>query len=132
MKVGTEWVRNENKKWYKPWTWFSSTYIEKDVYEKMEYVKMDEFVEDFLQDFRYSLEENFANALKHLEQEKERLKHHVLSEIDRLEEVMKSRVQQLKEIASEGDELEKRMKENEKKKQWLDDFISRLDAILEI
>ncbi|MED0656671.1 dynamin family protein [Anoxybacillus ayderensis] len=132
VKVGTKWVENENKKWYKPWTWFSPKYIEEDVYEKKEYVKLAEFVEDFLQSFRFSLEENFANAVEHLEQEKERLKHHVLSEIDKLEEVMKSRVQQLKEMASEGEKLEKRMKDNEKKKQWLDDFISRLDAILEI
>lgn len=132
VKVGTRLVENKNKKWYKPWTWFEPKYIEKDVYEKQEYVKLDEFVEDFLQSFRFSLEENFENALKHLEQEKERLKHYVLSEIDRLEEVMKSRVHQLKKMASQGDELEKRMQEHEKKKQWLDDFISRLDTILEI
>ena len=134
MKVGTRTVKNENKKWYKPWTWFSPAYVEKDIYEKREYVKLSEFLEGFLQSFRFSLEENFANAINHLEKEKEKakLKKYFISEINRLEKEMKKRVQELKEMASHSNELQKRIEENERKKQWLDDFIARLDAILEI
>ncbi|KPC97295.1 hypothetical protein LR69_04493 [Geobacillus sp. BCO2] len=60
------------------------------------------------------------------------LKEHFISEINQLEEEMKKRVQELKEMASHNNELQKRIEENERKKQWLDDFIARLDAILEI
>lgn len=135
VKVGTRTVKNENKKWYKPWTWFSPAYVEKDIYEKREYVKLSEFLEfleGFLQSFRFSLEENFANAINHLEKEKAKLKKYFISEINRLEKEMKKRVQELKEMASHSNELQKRIEENERKKQWLDDFIARLDAILEI
>ncbi|AEH48652.1 dynamin family protein [Parageobacillus thermoglucosidasius] len=130
--VGTRTVKNKNKKWYKPWTWLSSKYIEEDVYEDREYVDKDRVRDKFLGDFIYSLEENFANAINHLEEKKVELKEHFISEINQLEEEMKKRVQELKEMASHNNELQKRIEENERKKQWLDDFIARLDAILEI
>ncbi|MGZ0084915.1 dynamin family protein [Caldibacillus thermoamylovorans] len=130
--VGTRTVKNPNKKWYKPWTWFKDSYIEEDVYEHVEYVDMKTIRERFLGPVKFSLEENFSNAKDHAEEEKIKLKEYFISQINRLEEEMKKRVEEIKRLASHSEELKKRISENEKKKQWLDDFVARLDTILDI
>lgn len=45
VKTGTRSVRNSNKKWYKPWTWFSSSYYEEDVYETVDDYKDEDVYE---------------------------------------------------------------------------------------
>lgn len=38
-KIGTRTVKNDHKKWFKPWTWLESKYLEKDVYENVDVYK---------------------------------------------------------------------------------------------
>ncbi|MBY0124392.1 dynamin family protein [Bacillus sp. S/N-304-OC-R1] len=130
--VGTKTVYNDNKKWYKPWTWFDDEYYEKDVYETREYVNMSELKEEFLNPVRYSLEENFYQAQQYSENEKEKLKRYFISEIDRLELLMKKRVEEIKNLSSRSSKIEEELMKNEEKKIWLNEFIIRLDKVLEV
>ncbi len=130
--AGTRTVKNHRKKWYKPWTWFEDSYIEEDVYEYREYVDLTKIREEFLAPIRFSLEENFNSAKDYAEREKNNLKAYFISEINQLEQLMKSRVQEIKQLASHSNELKERIEENKKKKQWLDNFVARLDSILDI
>ncbi|OAO83175.1 putative GTPase [Anoxybacillus flavithermus] len=125
-------MKNHRKKWYKPWTWFEDSYIEEDVYEYREYVDLTKIREEFLAPIRFSLEENFNSTKDYAEREKNNLKAYFISEINQLEQLMKSRVQEIKQLASHSNELKERIEENKKKKQWLDNFVARLDSILDI
>lgn len=43
-KVGTRTVKNTDKKWFKPWTWFDPAYYEKGVYETVDdYKDVDQY-----------------------------------------------------------------------------------------
>lgn len=130
--VGTRTVRNENKKWYKPWTWGEDKYYEEDVYEDREYVDMTEMRDEFLAPVRFSLKENFDNAKSFAENEQEKLKKYFIQEINRLEALMKKRVQEIKMLSGRSFELENQLKKNEEKKRWLNKFVTQLDAILEV
>lgn len=48
VKTGTKSVKNTNKKWYKPWTWFSDSYYEEDVYETVDDYKDEDVYETVL------------------------------------------------------------------------------------
>ncbi|MEH6942057.1 dynamin family protein [Bacillus sp. JJ722] len=130
--VGTKTVRNENKKWYKPWTWKDDKYYEEDIYEDREYIDMTELREEFLVPVRLSLKENFDNAKSFAEDEQEKLKIHFIQEINRLEALMKERVQEIKMLSGRSFELEDQLKKNEEEKRWLNEFVAQLDAILEV
>lgn len=130
--VGTKTVKNENKKWYKPWTWLDDKYYEQDVYETREYVDMTEIRDEFFVPVRFSLTENFNSAKDFAENEQKRLKRYFIQEIDRLEELMKKRVQEIKMLSGRSFELENQLRENEEKKYWLNEFVAKLDSILEV
>ena len=38
-KIGTRTLKNDHKKWFKPWTWLESKYMEEDVYENVDVYK---------------------------------------------------------------------------------------------
>ncbi|MGG1516996.1 dynamin family protein [Paenibacillus oryzisoli] len=132
VKVGEKWVENTSKKWYKPWTWGQSKGHYKDVYENQQFVNVNELRGSFIQPLRSSLSENMNAALKHVAAEKNKLKAFFIAEIEKLEKLLLDKVQEVKRLSSDAALLEQQILENEEKKQWLDQFVRKLDAILDI
>ncbi|THF77542.1 dynamin family protein [Cohnella fermenti] len=131
-KTGEEEVRNESKRWYKPTTWFQPKYYTRDIFETREYVDGNKMMDEFLQPVRGEFYENIIRATKHMKEETERLKKFFLSEIDKLEAVIKRKVVELKELTGDSRALELRIRDDREKIHWLNGFIAKLDAVLEI
>ncbi|GEN81835.1 hypothetical protein SLU01_01470 [Sporosarcina luteola] len=130
--VGVRSVRNEKKKWYKPWTYFMSRTIDEDVYGDVEYVNLQEVREEFLEPVVDSLRDNFANAQEFMKGELASLQTFFINEIDRLDEVMKKRVLEIKELAENRSELEEELRQKQNQKEWLEQFVLKLDSVLEL
>ncbi|ACT00496.1 dynamin family protein [Paenibacillus sp. JDR-2] len=131
-KVGEEWVRNENKKVYKPWTWFQKSGEYKAVYENREYVDGNQVFDEYLKPIRGEFYENLDHAEKHLKEESRKLKEFFLQELEKLDAVIKKKVAELRNLTGDSRALEERIREDRQKMVWLNSFILKLDSILEI
>jgi len=130
--IGTRTVKNENKKWYKPWTWFQDSYYEEDVYWNVEYVDGKKLRTEFIGPVKQSLEDNIDRAINHLENEKANLREFFIEEMKILKEKLLEKVKEIKELSKGAEALSKQIQENKEKKKWLDDLVDRLEKILEI
>ncbi|MDU2239225.1 MAG: dynamin family protein [Paenibacillus sp.] len=131
-KVGEEWVKNENKKFYKPWTWFQKSGEYKPIYEDREYVNGEMVFDEYLKPVRGEFYENLDYAEQQLKEESKKLKAFFLAELNKLEQVIKKKVVELKTLTRDSRALESRINEDRQKMAWLNSFIMKLDSILEI
>lgn len=133
VKVGTRTVKNENKKWYKPWTWFQKSTKEVDEYEKKNVVNFADFilekvwpsVNTFLKDIE-KITESYA------EEEQNRLNEYLDSKVKNIQEKIRCKVTEKQEQLSQKEKFERLMEQNEKNLAWLATFNKDLDTILEI
>jgi predicted GTPase len=130
--VDTYMVKNESKKWYNPFSWFSASEVEKKIYGDVEYVNGVSLAEDFIAPIRQSLHSNVKEAIKHFEQEKVSVKKYFIAELESLDKIIISKVNEIKNLSNSATDLEKIIKENEEKNNWLDNLVFRLNKILEV
>lgn len=127
--VREEAIKNLDRKWYTPWR---PKYKMITVYEEKEYVDGTKIMQELTMPFKKSFYQNLKNAEKQMDDEAEKFKKFFLEEFERLESLLTAKVRDLKELSqNQGYLLEKIQKES-KRKEWLDDFIEKLDSILEI
>jgi len=131
-KVGEKWVENTNKKIYKPWTWFQSKGHWTGIYEDREYVDGTKVFDEYLKPVRGNFYENIMLAERQMDEQSKALKQFFLNELDKLEGVIKAKVTELRALTGNSKALEERIRDDRTKMQWLQDFLLRLDSILEI
>ncbi|KOO48164.1 dynamin family protein [Priestia koreensis] len=127
--VGTKTVLNPEKKWY---TFWRPKYVERNVYENVEYVSMKNLSEEFLLPIEEQVTNNIHNAIKFTQAELKRLQQFFIAEIDRLEGILKERVDEISRLANQREQLEEQLEENREKQKWLDQFMEKLNNILEL
>ncbi len=132
VKTGEEWVKNTNKKFYKPWTWFQESGNYKSTYENREFVDKKKVYEDFIRPISGDFIDNIQSAKETAHAEAEKFKKFFLNELNKLNEVLKVKVTELQSISDNEKALSNRIKEDESKKKWLEEFLIQLDSILEI
>lgn len=132
VKVGTESVKNDDKKWYKPWTWFQPSYYTQDVYEKrtiVDYKKLhDEIVGNILEQFDERVTDIQDAALSQVEEFKTFFK----GELKRLDEMMKAEIIKQQEMLSNEKKFAEEVKKEESRLLWIENFNNRLKAVLAI
>ncbi|KYH31390.1 GTPase Era [Clostridium tepidiprofundi DSM 19306] len=131
-KVGERYVVNDNKKWYKPWTWFQKKGWYEDVYETREYVNVNELTRELSYPFKENLYKNIESCISYLNDEEKRLKSYFKNEIQELDNMVLNKAKELKEMSKDSKSLELRIKNEKENKYWLDNFVEKLDNILEI
>lgn len=131
-KVGETWVANENKKIYKPWTWFQKSGHYKGIYETREYVDADAAFDEFCSPIRGDFYEKIGDAEIHMKEQSKRLKQFFIGELDKLDSAIKSKVKELKELTGNNASVAKRIQEDKYKMDWLNAFIAKLDKIMEV
>ena len=65
IRSGERWVANENKAWYKPWTWFEESGHSESSYRTEEFVSEEKLASEFLANAEKSLQDNIAAACKY-------------------------------------------------------------------
>jgi GTPase Era involved in 16S rRNA processing len=127
--AGTKTVVNPDKKW---WSFWRPKYTERNVYKDVEYVSMEDLAEEFLLPIEEQVTNNIKNAINFTQEELGRLQKFFMAEIDRLEELLKERVKEISLLADQREQLEGQLEENHLKQQWLNEFIDKLNDILEL
>lgn len=127
--VGTKSVENSERKWY---TFWRPKYVERNIYEDVEFVDLSAISGDIIGPIERMVKKNIEDAMKFTEQELLKLKKFFISEIVRLEKIMQQRVNEIKELAEQSNNIEEQLDEHYQKREWLENFISELDEVLEL
>lgn len=133
VKVGSHQAKNYDKKWYKPWTWFQSSYYTVDDYEKQELVNFSQFIDNaiFPQIREFEKETRNAATVRAAEKEKE-FKEFFLNKLNELDDAIKAKIAEQEANLADQQKFEKMIAENKKNLAWLESFKKDLDDILSI
>lgn len=129
---GKEWVKNTEKKWYKPWTWFQESGYYKTKYKTVKYVPASDLAQEFFAPIKENVVNNGELAQKHAIKQSNRIVASFNKEFERLDGVLKQKLSELESYATDKTQAEERIKETEKRLAWLEVIKNRVASILEI
>ena len=132
VKVGEKWVENQNKKWYKPWTWFDDDGYYKDVYESRTYVDGTALAQRFFAPIQEQLYENQEAAIAYAQEQTYQIKSAFTEKFDELDGKLKEKLEELKACTEKSKDIEAQIKESENKLKWLQHIQAKVNAILDI
>jgi len=132
VKDGEEWVANNDKKWYKPWTWFQEKGYFRTKYKKVKFIPADELAQQFLTPIQDTLYVNGDAARQYALKQSNHIAAAFSKEFKRLDDVLKAKLVELESFATDSEKAEERIRETEKKLQWLKQIKGKVASILEI
>ena len=127
-----EWVENTNKKWYKPWTWFEESGHYRTIYANREMVDYSTVENEYLTPIIRSFNENLESAQCTAQDEAERFKKFFLKQLDELQIALKKKVEENEKLTQNQSNIDTLIEAEREKVAWLEDFLAKLDLILEI
>ena len=132
VEAGQEWVKNTDKKWYKPWTWFQESGYYRTIYKTEKYVLGSELAQKFITPIEESLWENGRNAKTHAEQKAMQIAQIFNHKFSVLDGILREKLLELENYASDQKEAEKRIIQSKRKLEWLDNIQKHVESILEV
>lgn len=128
IKVGEELVDNPCYTWWNPFTWYEN----QDVYTKVTKIDSDKLNEIYFAPLLKNFTNNISNIIGCLEKEDKKLKGFFKKEIDKLDKIVLAKAQELNEVIQDKVTLERKIREDNEKFKWLEDYNNKLNKILEI
>lgn len=132
VENGREWVKNTNKRWYKPWTWLQEDGYYRIEYKTVKYVPANELAQKFFAPIKEIVLNNGEFAQKYAIKQSNRIVASFNKEFERLDGVLKQKLSELESYATDKTQAEKRIRETEKRLAWLEVIKNRVTSILEI
>lgn len=132
VEDGEEWVKNTNKKWYKPWTWLQEKGYYRKKYKTVKYVPASDLAQEFFAPIEKDLNENGDFAAKYAIKQSNKIADSFNREFKRLDGVLKQKLSELESYATDKTQAEKRIQETEERLAWLEQIKVRVASILEI
>ncbi len=129
-----EWIENENRKWYKPWTWHQEKghWTYKDIIEEEEYVDSKKLADKFFAPIQEQLYENSSSAQDYAKKEAKRIKEAFEKKFDELDDLLDTKLEELKACATDEQEAQKKLDEAQSRLDWLNNIQTKVNSILEI
>ena len=128
--VQTGWRTNENKRWWKFWTWFDSSRL--PVYGKEKYIPCNLLVPNLLSPIQKWLLDNIDKTEKYLDVQCGQIRLEFDCEFHKLNEMTKPKLADLSTCATDRDRAQKSLASATSNLQWLENAKTRLDHILAI
>lgn len=129
-RVGENWKKNEDKKWYKFWTWNDDNYIKEYAYEDIKYINLKEYTYSVIEPLRVNTDRKFLELRNFLDKNIEEIKREFINEIYILEEKLKIKMEEMKQLTQDKITLEQNLNKNQKKNNWLKDINKQIEEIL--
>ena len=132
VEDGKEWIKNTDKKWYKPWTWFQEDGYYRTKYKTVKYVPANELAQVFFAPIKEGVIANGNFAQKYAIKQSNHIAKVYYNEFKRLDAILKEKLSELGRYATDKTLAEKRIKETEARLKWLEDIQKQVNSILEI
>lgn len=132
VKVGERTVKNTDKKWWKPWTWFDDKYYTEDIMENRNYVDGTILAQKFFAPIEANLFKNKDEAIKYAKEQTALIKKNFSTKFDELDKVLEAKLNELRSCASDKEKAEKQLAESKERLAWLENIQTKVDSILDI
>ena len=132
VEDGREYVKNTDKKWYKPWTWFQESGYYRTKYKEVKYVPGNELAANYITPIENGLEENAAAAQKHALQQAKNIADSYSEEFARLDDILQEKLAEMQSYVTEQDKAEERIRETQARLDWLENIQTEVKSILDI
>ena len=135
VQDGEEWIKNTNKKWYKPWTWLQEDGYLRQKYKDHQYIEYSDFLQQFTQSAEICILNNISSARTYTEQQIANIKSGFLERIKEINQKLEGKLSSYEDLLSEQEkgekEADKIIKDIEEKRKWLAKIEDRVNKILE-
>lgn len=132
VQVGTKVVSDST--WFKPWTWFDEH--EEPVWEKIaienKIADINSIIDDYFYPLRMNMNENIVQIGEAALEQAEEFKAYFIGELDKLDKFIQAKIHDMENTTQSKEELDKKIKQDEDKKIWLDNFKKQLDDALKV
>lgn len=132
VKDGEEWVENRDKKWYKPWTWLDEEGYWRTKYKTVTYVNGSDLAQKFFEPVKRSVFDNGYAAREYALKQSKCIAERFNTEFKRLDDILKAKLDEFESYVTDQKRAEERIRESERKLQWLEQIKSKVESILEI
>ena len=132
VEDGEEWVKNTDKKWYRPWTWLQESGYYRTKYKTVEYIDAGDLADECLQPIQDDIYESGNKASQYAEKQSKKIAESFKKEFEKLDLLLKNKLNELKSYATNKQKAEERIRESERRLQWLEEIRSEVESILEI
>ena len=129
---GEEFVPNSSKKWYKPWTWFQESGYMREKSKCVKYINGSELAREFFNPIEASLSYNGDAALDYSLEESKKIAVYFKKEFTRLDDILRAKLSELASCATDKEKANERVRDSERKLEWLDEIKTKLESILEV
>lgn len=127
-----ETVKNWSHKWWDILEFFEPRTITKKIFTNVEMVDSNKVYGEYIEPIIAGFFKNLDSARKTAQRETEKFKRFFLKELDALENALQKKVEEDEKLTRDQSSIEKKLKEDQAKFEWLESFIERLDEILAI
>ena len=129
----TRTVKNHKKSGFFGWLKFwEPSYVEEEIYEEIRYVKGEEFAARYFSSPINHFMEISDETDNYIDDTIKKIKRNFRKEADKLDSKLNEKLEELKGFASENNNLENIINENNNKLAWLESIQNRVNGILEI
>ncbi len=126
-------VKNHRKSGFFGWLKFwEPSYVEEEIYEEIRYVKGEEFAARYFSSPINHFMEISDETDNYIDDTIKKIKRNFRKEADKLDSKLNEKLEELKGFASENNNLENIINENNSKLAWLENIQNRVNGILEI
>lgn len=132
VKVDEKWVKNTNKKWYKPWTWSEESGYYEDVYEDIEFVDGKKLSVRFFAPIEESLIDNSRSAIEYGKKQSREITEYFNEQFNQIDKILKEKLNELEKYATDKKYIEKAIAESKAKLNWLENIQNKVEEILEV
>jgi len=125
-------VKNESHKWWDFLELFEPRTVTRKIFQDVEMVDVEIVYDEYISPIIEGFFKNLENARTTAKSEADKFKAFFLKELDSLEDALKKKVEENEKLTRDQQSIDKKIKEDQEKIEWLDDFIGKLDNILSI
>lgn len=133
-KTGTRYVKNENKHWYKPWTWFQEDGHDEDVYalRHVEYVTGSHINDVYVARISEAIQDNVEEGKFEAKLQAKDFQDWFRNELDNINKIVSQKTKELKNATASSESVQQEIQKNKNKVKWLNNFEEELKHILSI
>ena len=133
-KTGTRYVKNENKRWYKPWTWLQEDGHDEDVYavRHVEYVTGSNINDVYVAHISESIQDNVEEGKFEAKLQAKDFQDWFRNELDNINKIVSQKTKELKNATASSESVQQEIQKNKSKVKWLNNFEEELKHILSI
>ena len=100
--------------------------------KETEFVNLKKIIDEYFYPLRKNMNENIQKIGEVALEQAEEFKEYFVSELDKLDRVIQTKIQDMQNTTRSKEQLDAKIKQDEDKKVWLDNFKKQLDEVLKV